>query len=65
VLDGLAQIEGDRECVGQHCALQDDGPAYLFWLRDSDANVAAVVAVVCNRIRLMPTCCHFRSYTIN
>jgi diguanylate cyclase (GGDEF)-like protein len=51
VLDGLAQIEGDRECVGQHCALQDDGPAYLFWLRDSVANVAAVVAVVCNRIK--------------
>ena len=39
----------DRDGVGQHCALPDDGPAYLFWLRDAQCNVAAVVAVVCNR----------------
>ncbi len=27
----------------------DDGPAYLFWLRDAGGGVAAIAAVVCNR----------------
>jgi diguanylate cyclase (GGDEF)-like protein len=49
VLAGLAQVEADRDGVGQHCALPDDGPAYLFWLRDPPGNVAAVVAVVCTK----------------
>ena len=38
--------------VGQHCALPDDGPAYLFWLRDARGDVAAIVAVVCNRLKV-------------
>ena len=42
--------EGDGD--GQHCALPDDGPAYLFWLRDAAGNVAAIVAVVCNRLKV-------------
>ena len=49
VLAGLAQVESDRDGVGQHCALPGDGPAYLFWLRDTRGNVAAVVAVVCTK----------------
>ena len=32
--------------------LPDDGPAYLFWLRDGAGSVAAIVAVVCNRIKV-------------
>src|SRR5687767_5163091 len=54
--DAIAQIEsspqkkGDGD--GQHCALADDGPAYLFWLRDANASVAAIVAVVCNRLKV-------------
>ena len=31
---GPASKTGDG--VGQHCALADDGPAYLFWLRDAE-----------------------------
>jgi diguanylate cyclase (GGDEF)-like protein len=56
VLDAIAHIEsspqkkGDGD--GQHCALADDGPAYLFWLRDASGNVAAIVAVVCNRLKV-------------
>src|SRR3982750_2566927 len=46
VLGTIAHIEDDRDGVGQHCALADDGPAYLFWLRDASGNVAAIVAVV-------------------
>jgi len=56
VLQAISQIEshpskkGDSE--GQHCALPDDGPAYLFWLRDASSTVAAIVAVVCNRLKV-------------
>jgi diguanylate cyclase (GGDEF)-like protein len=49
VLQGIAQVETDRDGIGQHCALLDDGSAYLFWLRDAHANLAAVVAVSCMR----------------
>jgi diguanylate cyclase (GGDEF)-like protein len=53
----VLQAIGERqtEDPGQHCVLPDDGPAYLFWLRDatgvggSAGQVAAVAAVVCNR----------------
>jgi diguanylate cyclase (GGDEF)-like protein len=49
VLQAISQVETDRDGVGQHCALPDEGPAYLFWLRDARSNVAAVVAVLCSR----------------
>jgi diguanylate cyclase (GGDEF)-like protein len=49
VLEGIAQVEADRDGLGQHCALPDEGPAYLFWLRDVRENLAAVVAVMCTR----------------
>ena len=52
VLQGISHLDGDRDGVGQHVALPDDGPAYLFWLRDGAAGVAAVVAVVCNRLKV-------------
>jgi diguanylate cyclase (GGDEF)-like protein len=52
VLQAITQIEVDRDGVGQHCALADDGPAYLFWLRDASGTVAAIVAVVCNRLKV-------------
>ena len=56
VLQAIAQLEGRQgkkgEVDGQHCSLPDDGPAYLFWLRDGAGSVAAIVAVVCNRIRV-------------
>jgi diguanylate cyclase (GGDEF)-like protein len=52
VLQAIAHIENDRDGVGQHCALADDGPAYLFWMRDASGNVAAIVAVVCNRLKV-------------
>jgi diguanylate cyclase (GGDEF)-like protein len=45
VLQAIAQT-GERG-DGQHLALSDDGPAYLFWLRDARNVVAAVVTVVC------------------
>ncbi len=45
VLQAIAQ-PGERG-DGQHLALSDDGPAYLFWLRDSRDSVAAVVTVLC------------------
>jgi diguanylate cyclase (GGDEF)-like protein len=45
VLQAIAQT-GERG-EGQHLALSDDGPAYLFWLRDARDVVAAVVTVVC------------------
>jgi diguanylate cyclase (GGDEF)-like protein len=44
-----ARPKGSAEDVGLHCALPDDGPAYLFWLRDAAGAVAATAAVVCNR----------------
>jgi diguanylate cyclase (GGDEF)-like protein len=46
----VLQALGERHVddAGMHCALPDDGPAYLFWLRDA-GKVAAVAAVVCNR----------------
>jgi len=49
VLQALGDIESDRDGAGQHCALPDEGPAYLFWLRDANGKVAAIAAVVCNR----------------
>jgi diguanylate cyclase (GGDEF)-like protein len=49
VLQGIAQIETERDGVGQHCALPDEGPAYLFWLRDPQSRLAAVFAVSCTR----------------
>jgi diguanylate cyclase (GGDEF)-like protein len=45
VLQAIAQ-PGERG-DGQHLALSDDGPAYLFWLRDARDSIAAVVTVVC------------------
>jgi diguanylate cyclase (GGDEF)-like protein len=47
VLQGIAQ---PAETIGQHCALPDEAPAYLFFLRDERGVLAAVVAVVCNRL---------------
>ena len=53
VLQALSERNADD--LGLHCALPDDGPAYLFWLRDATGmvgaagQVAAVAAVVCNR----------------
>ena len=56
MLQAIAQLEGPAgkkgEGDGQHCSLPDDGPAYLFWLRDGAGNVAAIVAVVCNRLKV-------------
>ncbi len=49
VLEAISHLENDREGAGQHCALPDDGPAYLFWLRDASGSVAAIAAVVCKR----------------
>jgi diguanylate cyclase (GGDEF)-like protein len=49
VLEGIAHVDADRNGVGQHCALPDEGPAYLFWLRDATGNLASVVAVICTR----------------
>ncbi|HUQ11604.1 MAG TPA: bifunctional diguanylate cyclase/phosphodiesterase [Steroidobacteraceae bacterium] len=49
VLEAISHLESDRDGAGQHCALPDEGPAYLFWLRDSAGVVAAIAAVVCNR----------------
>jgi len=49
-IDGSPGKQGDGD--GQHCALPDEVPAYLFWLRDASANVAAIVAVVCNRHKI-------------
>ena len=49
VLQAIAHLDKDRDGAGQHCALHDDGPAYLFWLRDAAGGVAAIAAVVCNR----------------
>ena len=55
VLQAIAQLDGphgkNSEGAGQHCALPDDLPAYLFWLRDGAGSVAAVVAVVCTRLK--------------
>ena len=55
VLQAIAQLDGAHrfeasDGVGQHCALPDEAPAYLFWLRDERKRCAAVVAVVCNRL---------------
>jgi diguanylate cyclase (GGDEF)-like protein len=56
VLQAIAQLEGRQgqkgEVDGQHCSLPDDGPAYLFWLRDGAGSIAAIVAVVCNRTKV-------------
>ena len=51
MLQGIASIENDRDGVGQHVALPDDGPAYLFWIRDARGNLAAIAAVVCSAMR--------------
>src|SRR5215510_9688884 len=50
VLQSIAQVDGNQTGIGQHAALPDDSPAYLFWLRDEREALAAVVAVVCNRL---------------
>src|SRR5690349_10215884 len=55
VLQGIATFDSQAgahasQTVGQHCALPDEAPAYLFWLRDERGALAAVVAVVCNRL---------------
>jgi diguanylate cyclase (GGDEF)-like protein len=53
VLQAIGEDHADD--AGMHCVLPDEGPAYLFWLRDSKAadpssgHLAAVAAVVCNR----------------
>jgi len=56
VLQAIAHLEDplgrNSGGVGQHVALSDDGPAYLFWLRDGAGNLAAIVAVVCNRLKV-------------
>jgi diguanylate cyclase (GGDEF)-like protein len=52
VLAAIVDLDKDHDGVGQHCALPDDGPAYLFWLRDAGGQVAAVVAVLCTRQKL-------------
>jgi len=52
VLEAIANIEADRDGVGQHCALPGDGPAYLFWLRDVNGHVAAIVSVLCSRQKI-------------
>ena len=49
VLQAISHLENDRDGAGQHCALPDEAPAYLFWLRDAGGAVAAIAAVVCNR----------------
>jgi diguanylate cyclase (GGDEF)-like protein len=55
VLSAISQLEDparkNADSVGQHCALPDEAPAYLFWLRDTQGTVAAIVAVVCNRLQ--------------
>jgi diguanylate cyclase (GGDEF)-like protein len=51
VLQAISSIEQDRDGVGQHVALPDDGPGYLFWIRDGRGNLAAIAAVVCTAIR--------------
>ena len=50
VLEAISHFDLDRDGVGQHCALPDEAPAYLFWLRDARGGVAAIMAVVCNRL---------------
>jgi diguanylate cyclase (GGDEF)-like protein len=47
VLQALGERHADD--AGQHCALADDAPAYLFWLRGAKGEIAAVAAVVCSR----------------
>jgi diguanylate cyclase (GGDEF)-like protein len=53
VLQAIGEDHADD--AGMHCVLPDEGPAYLFWLRDSKSadpssgRLAAVAAVVCNR----------------
>src|SRR5688572_4917127 len=52
VLQTIAQLDtlADKgAAVGQHIALPDEAPAYLFWLRDDRDALAAVAAVVCAR----------------
>ncbi|HLA74226.1 MAG TPA: bifunctional diguanylate cyclase/phosphodiesterase [Steroidobacteraceae bacterium] len=54
VLSAISQLDDplrkSGESVGQQCALPNEAPAYLFWLRDARGGVAAIVAVVCNRL---------------
>jgi diguanylate cyclase (GGDEF)-like protein len=55
VLQSIAHFEQSvgakaGEGAGQHCALPDQAPAYLFWLRDERGGLAAVLALVCNRL---------------
>ncbi|MEJ0086051.1 MAG: bifunctional diguanylate cyclase/phosphodiesterase [Pseudomonadota bacterium] len=60
VLDAISHLDDDRDGVGQHCALPDEAPAYLFWLRDTHDKVVAIVAVVCNRL---PSDAHFLPFS--
>jgi diguanylate cyclase (GGDEF)-like protein len=48
-IEGLDMVADKAAAVGQHSALPDDAPAYLFWLRDERGSLAAVAAVVCTR----------------
>src|ERR1044072_990203 len=54
VLQAIAQADAagntHAEAAGLHAALPDEAPAYLFWLRDERGALAAVAAVVCNRL---------------
>jgi diguanylate cyclase (GGDEF)-like protein len=50
VLEAISRLDEDRDGVGQHCALPDEAPAYLFWLRDTRGEVVSILAVVCNRL---------------
>ncbi|HEU4592310.1 MAG TPA: hypothetical protein VFS13_15490, partial [Steroidobacteraceae bacterium] len=55
VLQSIAHFEQSvgakaGEGAGQHCALPDQAPAYLFWLRDERGGLAAVLALVCYRL---------------
>src|SRR5262245_47693624 len=49
VLQSIAQLDSNLDGVGQHAALPDEAPAYLFWLHDERGELAAVVTVVCGR----------------
>ena len=54
VLQAITQTEaaGTNGAAGAgiHSALPDNSPAYLFWLRDDRGALAAIAAVVCNRL---------------
>src|SRR5262245_61759999 len=45
--DALAGSQDDAQSAGRVCMLGDDMPVYLFWLRNDDNHLVAIVAVVC------------------